>query len=57
MLGGLVGALFYWALIEAHHPNNTTTATKKDEESQQLLPEANINTPEQRASPTHDAEY
>ena len=56
MLGGVVGALFYWAVIEAHHPT-TVKNLSKDEESHHLLPEANINTPEQRASPVHDAEY
>ena len=56
MLGGVVGALFYWAVIEAHHPIAAKNFSK-DEESQKLIPEANINTPEQRASPIHDAEY
>lgn len=55
MIGGVIAALFYWALIEAHHP--TSDSRKSADDKSPLLNEGNINTPEERLSPTRDMEY
>ena len=53
MIGGVVGALFYWAFVEAHHHSSSKFSSDEDP----LLPEVNVNTPEERSSPTRDMEY
>lgn len=55
MFGGVIAALVYWALIEAHHPTFVSKGYRDGEPP--LLNEASINTPEERLSPTQDVEY